>query len=381
MQRARLWSAGQLVVALAATGGFLAYLLISPSPPPIDPSDRVRPPAEAASVIGFGRIRVVPGSPFDERISVVQVRKVEVADPELRVSGRVVASLRPSNGRGGDFWQFDSPEVLSAYSDWRKAQEDIAFSEIQLEQTRQLASTRLEAQREVVQRLESLVAAGTDTLKDLFAERANLIQLEIAGRQEVHQAETDLRIARREEAVQARVLQQAGLDVDLLASVDSDVDIVMADVPEARLNQVRIGQSCEARFYGAPRELFTGKVRSIAPVLSAERRALRVLFTIDDPDDKLRPGMFAEIGLGTDRREALMIPADAVLHVGRSDYVLAAEEDGVWRVAEVLVGEPRYASVAVLDGLPEGARIVGKGAVLFKPLVVRSLQVREEEAL
>jgi multidrug efflux pump subunit AcrA (membrane-fusion protein) len=153
------------------------------------------------------------------------------------------------------------------------------------------------------------------------------------------------------------------------------MDIVLADVPEGRLNRVKVGQGCQATFFGIPNQRFSGKVTSIAPVLSKERRSLRVLFVINDPDDKLRPGMFAEIGLGTDPRDAILATADGVLHIGRADYVLTAAEDmNTWRVTEVQVGEPHGGEVEILDGLKDGERIIGKGAILFKPLVIRSLQ-------
>jgi RND family efflux transporter MFP subunit len=372
-----LWSGGQFVVALAATTAFLVYLLVNPFEPPIEPVQRVAPPAEVVTITGPGLIHVAPGSPFDKKVQVVPARKAVISEPMLTVTGRVAASLRPGNGKGSDYWQFDSADTLTAYTDWQRAQADIVFNETQLEQVKQLATTRLQAQREVVKRLEKLVEAGTDTLKDLTAEKATLIQVEITGRQEIHQAETALRVARREEATQARRLQQAGLSVELLQSVSSDIDIVMADVPEGRLNQVKIGQGCMARFFGLPKEPFPGRVKSIAPVLSAERRSLRVLFTIDDPDDKLRPGMFAEIGLGTDQRASMLIPADAVLHIGRTDYVLMAAEENTWKVTEVQVGEPFRNEIQILEGLREGDRVIAKGAILFKPLVIRSLKQPE----
>ncbi|MCX7664970.1 MAG: efflux RND transporter periplasmic adaptor subunit [Gemmataceae bacterium] len=369
-----LWSLGQFLVALAGTVAFLVYLLGNPFDPPPQPVERVTPPQEVVTILGAGRIRVVPGSPFDKKVQIVSVRKTLLTEPILSVTGRVVASLRPSSEKGEILWQFDSPENLTAFTDWQKALADIAFHETQLQQVQKLAKTKLEAQREVVKRLEKLVEAGTDTIKDLTAERANLIQLEITGRQEVHQAETALRVAKREEAAQARRLQQAGLSVELLQSVSSDLDVVMADVPEGRLNQVQIGQGCVARFFSVPKQPFTGRVKSIAPVLSAERRSLRVLFTIDDPDDKLRPGMFAEIGLGTDTRESLLVPVDAILHIGRADYVLVAEGENIWKVTEVQVGEPYRNEVQILEGLNEGSKIIAKGAILFKPLAVRALQ-------
>jgi multidrug efflux pump subunit AcrA (membrane-fusion protein) len=187
----------------------------------------------------------------------------------------------------------------------------------------------------------------------------------------VYEAETAVRVAQRNEAAAARQLQQAGLDPAMLTSVTSDVDIVMADVPETYLGRVRVGQGCQARFFGIPDQVFTGRVKSIAPVVSKERRSLRVLFTVDDLKDQLRPGMFAEIGLGTDARDALLAPAEGVVHVGRADYMLVgADAPDTWRVTEVRVGELRGGEIELLSGVRAGDRVLGQGAILLKPFVV-----------
>ena len=217
--------------------------------------------------------------------------------------GTVVASLRPGNGKGNDYWQFNSPELLTAFTDWQKATADIAFAETELAQIKQLADTKVDAQQKLVDRMKKLVAAGTDTEKDLAAAQADLIQAQIQGRKDVHEAETAVRLARRTEAAAARQLQQGGLDPDLLRSTTWDVDIVMADVPEGLIARVKLGQGCEAKFFGFPEQPFSGQGAGDCPRAFQERRSLRVLFAISDPHDQLRPGMFADIGLGTDVRE------------------------------------------------------------------------------
>src|SRR5262249_45253606 len=153
----------------------------------------------------------------------------------------------------------------------------VTFATTQLAAVKKLAEARKEAQQKVVERLEKLVRAGTDTEKDLAAARVELQLGEIQGNKEAHEAETAVRVAQRNEAALARQLQQAGLDPTLLASVTSDVDIVMADVPETAVGRVKVGQRCEARFFGIPDQVFTGQVNSVAPVISKERRSLRVL--------------------------------------------------------------------------------------------------------
>jgi hypothetical protein len=372
------------------------------SKPEVATDDRQAAADEAVRVAGPGLVRVAPDTPLGRKLSegASAVRPTRITAPVLTVTGTVVASLRPgaANGavvtppvlgvtggaaavRASDYWQFNAPEVLTTYTDWQKARADIAFNRTQLAATRELAAAKMDAQRKVVARMVRTVAAGTDPESALATEQANLIQTEITTRADVHKAETDLRNSEKAEAALARQLQQAGLDPTLLNSVTSDVDIVMADVPETAAGRVKVGQRCEARFFGIPEQVFGGQVKVIAPVISKERRSLRVLFTITDLNDQLRPGMFADIGLGTDPRAALLAPAEGVVHVGRSDYVLvAAGEPGAWRVTEVDVGEVRGDRVEILKGLAAGDSVAGPGAVLLKPQVVKAVRPAESPA-
>jgi multidrug efflux pump subunit AcrA (membrane-fusion protein) len=328
-----------------------------------------------------------------------EARLQTITTPVLTVTGTVVASLRPGSGkpsgpglaaaagpaaqagRASDFWQFNSPEVLTTFTDWQKAKADIVFARNQLARIREAGIARTAAQKELVATMTKLEAAGTETKKQLALEQATLRQYEIQQEKEVYEAQTAVRVAERNEATGARQLQQAGLDPALLGSVGSDVDLVMADVPEGFLGRVKVGDGCEARFFGIPDDMFAGRVKSIAPVLAKDRRSLRVLFVVDDLDDQLRPGMFAEIGLGTDPREAVMVPAEGVLHLGRSDYLLVAAGAAEWRVAKVEVGEVHGGKVEILNYprpgvvlLNPGDRVMGQGAILFKPVVAQALR-------
>jgi hypothetical protein len=89
--------------------------------------------------------------------------------------------------------------------------------------------------------------------------------------------------------------------------------------------------------------------------------------------------MFAEIGLGTDKRQALLMPADGVLHVGGKDYALLGTDAGTWQITEVQTGELRGTNVEVLAGLKAGERVLGKGAILLKPAVVAAVQSQAAE--
>jgi hypothetical protein len=372
---ARIWSACQLVVSIALTCAVLAYLIYVPPPAPTsNPAAEDGRPKQVVRSVGPQLIRIEPGSKLESKIQIATVRSAQITTPIMSVTGTVVASLRPGGQKGDEYWQFSAPEVLSAYTDWLKSTADITFAQTQLVKIKELADSKVEWQQKYVDQLTKALQGGTGTVKDLNAETANLTQFKIQGSKDIHEAETAVRQAVRTEAAAAGQLQQAGLEPDMLKTLKGSIDIVMADVPEGLLLRVKQGQSCIAKFVGRPEEVFAGKVNRIVQVISKEKRSLRVLFEINDPKDYLRTGMFAEIGIGTDPRQALLVPAEGVLHVAKSDYVLAeGTESGVWRVVEVQVGEPQGGAVETVGGVRLGERVVGRGAILLKPEVVKSL--------
>jgi hypothetical protein len=326
------------------------------------------------------QIRIKPGTPLDNKLHFAKVERAWISTPLLTVTGMTTASLRPGKDQSHDSWQFATPELLTAFSDWQRAVTDIQFQETQLKAVKDLNEARIDAQTKVVARMEKLVAAGTDSDKDLAVEKTNLIQFQIQGRKEIHEAETALKLARRLEATLARQLQQAGLEPTMLRSAAAEGDVVVAEVPERSIGLVKVGMSCEVKFFAIPDRVFTAKVSSISPVIVKDKRVLNVQFIVKDAESYLRPGMFAEIGLGTDRRQALLMPADGLLHVGDKDYALKEAEPGVWRVTEVQIGQLRGPNAEIIKGLAAAEKVLGDGAILLKPAVVNSLQAAAASA-
>lgn len=376
-----LQETGQFFIAIGLTLGVLGWLLFAPhgsEPPP--PPKRITL-QDSVRVAGPWRIAITAGTPLEKHLESVIAARKPVESAFFTVAGRVVASSRPETNderaksdKLSATWQFDAPEVQTAYADWQKARADIAFARTQLASVRELVEARVTSQQKVVERLKKLVAVGTDSLKDLAAEENNLRQAIIQGRKDEHEASAAVAIAERNEASLNRQLQLAGLDPRLLGDSRSDTDIVMAEVPEGRLSQVKIGQGVSATFLGVPEQRFDGKICSLVPVLTRDRHSMRVLFIIHDPMDRIRPGMFADIGLGTDQRQTISIPAEALLHIQRSDFVLVHETEDLWRVVEVQVGEPHGDQIEISKGLADGDRVLTRGAILTKPVVQLSLR-------
>jgi hypothetical protein len=330
--------------------------------------------AAVVRLVGPSLIEVAPESPLAAKLDAGPVASETIATPLLTVTGSVVARLGAGKDSQEGRWDFSQPELAASYADWLRARADEPFTAQQLEKTRQLVAARVSAQTKAVERLRRLVQVGTDSQRDLAKAEADLVETQLDGQKQVFEADAAAKNAARARATLERQLFQAGIDPGLLGRATDGTAIVVADVPEGRVGLVRAGQVCEARFLALPGQTFTARVSSLAPSLARERQTLRVFFELDDPQLQLRPGMFAEVGLGTDPRAALLVPSDAVLHVGRADYVLVQTDPGHWRVTEVQVAETRGSTVELLGGIAAGDVVIRAGAILLKPIVVQALR-------
>jgi hypothetical protein len=372
------WPTAKWLLAILVAVAVLVWLLWPASKAAKESPTEISQAVEAVKQVGPGLVKVTPDTPLEKKLVVVLAASQSVSVPIVKVTGAIVARLPAGNDPSKDptegRWDFNSPDLAGAYADWLKARADVPFNVKELATIRELTVARVTAQTKVVNRLENLVRAGTDPLKDLDAAKADLLQAKLQGQKDEHEALTALENARRTLATLERQLYQAGIDPELLLKASVKTAIVVAEVPEARIELVRPGQACTASFYAFPDAKFAARVGSLAPTLSKELRTLRVFFELSDPEGRLKPGMFAEIGLGTDTRQTLLAPLDGVIHIGRADYMLVATKPAVWRVTEVKVGELYGSRVEILHGLTSGDRVIGAGAILLKPFMVDALE-------
>jgi multidrug efflux pump subunit AcrA (membrane-fusion protein) len=386
----------QLLLAFAISGGVFLFLLWSGGEGDDEHQRPVRP-AEVVRIAGPRTLFIEAGTPLDGKLDKdAKVRLETLTTPLLPVTGTVLVSLRKGDDEAKDSWQFATSDLLAAFADWQRAITDLKFQKKQLTLITEMNDKRVKRQEEVVGRKRELVSIGTETREVLAAEETNLIAFEIQKRKEIHEQETQVRLAERTEATLARQLQQAGLEPTMLREAASEGDIVVADVPEKMVRHVKVGMHCQVDFFALPdhKPPFTGRVSSISPVISKEKRVASVQFIVNDPDKELRPGMFGKIGLG-DERKALVMPADGVLHIGDRDYVLVAGKDGEWQIFQVEPGELLKNAFDLIPGdlvrndieilsgfslenparkLQQGDRVIGKGAILLQPMVIRALQ-------
>lgn len=363
-----------MTLAMAGIAAILWVLLKPPSRVAIAEDEKATAAIEPARVVEPRRLAISRDSAFRQRLHELELKTRRVSFPILTVSGSIIARVRPGKEELLDRWQFSTSELSATYSDWLKTKSEIEFAERQLAKTEELVVAETDYLEKMVKRLEGITASGSLPEKDLRSAKADLLKAQLKGEKDVFSAKSELRLAIRARDRLERELSQTGLEPFVFDRSVENMVLIVAQVPEIRIAHVKVEQACVAKFYGLPDRTFPGHVETLSANLTQDRRMLRVLFDLNDPSGVLKPGMFAEVGLGTEERDSLMVPAAALLHIGSRDYVLVSDGDETWRVADVKVGESHDEWYEVLEGLHSGDRILGDGAVPLKPLVAQALK-------
>jgi Cu(I)/Ag(I) efflux system membrane fusion protein len=145
----------------------------------------------------------------------------------------------------------------------------------------------------------------------------------------------------------------------LFRIVDHDVVWVIVDVAERDLSLISVGQNVTVRSRAYPDRPFTGKVSLIYPHLMAETRTARIRIELPNPDDVLRPDMYADVEIATGTEApVLTVSNSAVLDSGERQIVLLDKGGGRFEPREVKTGRRGDGRVEIREGLAENDKVV-----------------------
>lgn len=138
------------------------------------------------------------------------------------------------------------------------------------------------------------------------------------------------------------------------------------EVFEKDLSLVRVGQPAHVQMEAYPGEVSHGTVSYVYPTVSVASRTGRVRVELDNPDGRLKPGMYAEIHLDVPgEREVVVVPRTAVLSTGERDVVFVRGSGGVLEPREVTPGLPAGREIEILAGLEAGEVVVSSAGFLI----------------
>lgn len=104
---------------------------------------------------------------------------------------------------------------------------------------------------------------------------------------------------------------------------------VMVNLSEKYLPLIKEGLDVEVTTEVYPGKVFLGKVFRIHPTISAATRTFVTEVKVPNKDESLHPGMFARVSLKLGEKEALIVPAIAVLQqTGTNERYVMLHENG-----------------------------------------------------
>jgi membrane fusion protein, copper/silver efflux system len=145
----------------------------------------------------------------------------------------------------------------------------------------------------------------------------------------------------------------------LFRIADHDVVWVLVDVAERDLSLIEVGQKASVRLRAYPDRVFVGNVTLIYPHLMAETRTARIRIELPNPDNVLRPDMYADVEIVTGAETpVLTVSNSAVIDSGERQIVLLDKGDGRFEPREVKLGRRGGGHVEIKEGLAENDKVV-----------------------
>ena len=156
--------------------------------------------------------------------------------------------------------------------------------------------------------------------------------------------------------------------------------------PERYLDQISVGQSVEIAVRAFPDEVFTGQISAMNPGIDPGTRSLHIRATLDNPQSRLRPGMFAEVRTVLPQRPAVLtLPQTAITYNPYGDSVFVIQGSGTETSVQrrqVETGDVRNGRVEIVSGLQAGEQVVTVGQIKLRgdqPVVIDNTLVLEPQ--
>lgn len=321
-----------LAIVIAWSGGFL--------------SGKVKP----------GRLERQPGLALPAGATTVEVKpetapvRVEVvgttaSEEKINLSARIPAYVGAIFASAGD--RVKKGQTLIALDD-RDIRQKLAAAEAQLNQAR----TEYERARQLFEKQATTAQALTAAESMYQAAQAQVEEVKVMLTYAQVASPIDGMVTERR--VEAGDLANPGML--LLAVYDPLRMRLEAPVPVRLIDRLALGQEVAVSLE-RPARTVQGHVAEIVSEVDSSSRTQLVKVHLEDVGGDVLPGTFGRLWVTADPREAIYVPASAVVQIGQLAYVQVAQDGRAVRRL-VKTGPARDGRVEILSGLRAGESVV-----------------------
>ena len=148
---------------------------------------------------------------------------------------------------------------------------------------------------------------------------------------------------------------------------------VLAEIKEANIGQVKVGQNATFTVLAFPNEQFHGQAVRIANRLEELSRTLEVRIEVNNADGRLKPGMFADVEIVTTVQENVLLIRDTALQTNGEEVIaFVALGGGKFEKRTLKTGMEQHGQVQVLEGITENEKVVTAGSFILKSEMLKS---------
>ncbi|MCG6188784.1 efflux RND transporter periplasmic adaptor subunit [Maribellus maritimus] len=134
------------------------------------------------------------------------------------------------------------------------------------------------------------------------------------------------------------------------------------NLPEKNISDVKIGQEALITNYTISEDTLIGHISELSPIISTETRTFKGVLEIDNPELKLRPGMFVKADIITAQKDStIVIPKEIIMTGNRGKYVFVVGRNSTAEDRWLTIGLQNQESVEVLEGLSVNDRLIIDG--------------------
>jgi Cu(I)/Ag(I) efflux system membrane fusion protein len=210
-----------------------------------------------------------------------------------------------------------------------------------------------------------LISGGEEKLRAL-----GMIRSEVEALARTGNMSESVRVVAPQDGVISALNVREGMFVEPNSTIMSLADLssvwLQAEVFESQAEWVAAGQAAKASLDYLPGHEFNGQVDYVYPILDPKTRTLRVRLRFENPEERLKPNMYARVSIyGKLHPNALSIPREALIRGKGMSRVVLSLGDGRFRVHEVLTGMESGDSIEIIAGIEEGAEVVTSAQFLL----------------
>jgi RND family efflux transporter MFP subunit len=150
-----------------------------------------------------------------------------------------------------------------------------------------------------------------------------------------------------------------GMGQSILTLMDLSKVKIAVDVPAEEIERVRIGQKCLVKISSRADETFLGEVFSKNLAADPLSKTFKVEVKIDNPDMKIKAGVYADIAIEYIRKEnVFLLPLTALL---AGDKEVMINDNGTARKRAVSVGLKNGIRFEVVSGVAPNELVIVEG--------------------